>query len=228
MRHQAADVLAPLAQRGQPDGDDVEPVKQIAAKAAVGHLGFQVAVGGHHNAHVDLDFALAAQPYHGAFLQGAQELGLHGQRQVTNFVQKNGALVRLLKPAGPLGGGAGERPALVAKQLGLKQRVWNGGAIDLDEGRMAALAGQMQGAGKQLLARARLAQQQHAGLGVGHALQLANGLQQHIRVANDAVAHGRRVERVGQQGVARFQRARFLLHQVLQLQNLPCQRGQNF
>lgn len=45
-------------------------------------------------------------------MQGAQQLGLHGQRQVANFVQKNSAPVRLLKQAGPLGVGPSKSATL--------------------------------------------------------------------------------------------------------------------
>ena len=86
--------------------------------------------------------------------------------------------MRLLEPAGARLGGAGEGAALVAEQLGLEQCVRNGRAVDLDEGLVAPPAGQVHRAGEQFLAGARLAQQQHRGLRLRDALELAQGLQQ--------------------------------------------------
>jgi len=122
---QLADVARALGQRWQPDRDHVQAVVQVLPKAPGLHFGRQVAVGGRHQAYIDLDFALAAQPHHGAFLQGAQQLGLQGQGQLPDFVQKNGATVCLLEPAGPGLVGPGEGTTLMAKQLRLEQGVRN-------------------------------------------------------------------------------------------------------
>ena len=56
---------------------------------------------------------------------------------------------------------AGERAALVAEQLGLEQRFGNRGAVDRDERLVGAGAGVVNAAREQLLARARLADEQH-------------------------------------------------------------------
>ena len=227
VQRQRADVLAPLGQRGQVDRDHVQAVVQVLPKAAGLHIGRQVAVGGRHQAHVDLDLALPAQSHQRALLQRAQQLGLHGQRQLANLVQKDGAAVGLLKPARTGCAGAGECAFFIAKQLRLEQRIRNGRAVDLDEGPVAPPAGQVHGACEQLLARARLAQQQHGGLGLRHTLQLAQGLQQRRRAANEPVARAFGIERIGQHGVARLQLPRLLGHQGFELQQLPHQRGQH-
>ena len=186
-------------------------------------------MGGRHQAHVDLDLALPAQAHQRALLQRAQQLGLHGQRQLANLVQKDGAAVGLLKPARTGCTGAGECAFFIAKQFGLKQRIRNGRAVDLDEGPVAPPAGQVHGAREQLLARARLAQQQqqHGGLGLRHALQLAQRLQQRRQTANEPVARAFGVECIGQHGVACLQLPRLLGHQGFELQQLPHQRGQH-
>ena len=228
MQRQRANVFLAFPQGRQADRDHIQAVEQITPKGAALHVLRQVAVGGRHHAHLYRYFTLAAQPHQRAFLQRAQQLGLQGQRHVANFIQKNRALVGLLKPACPGVLRAGEGPALVAKQLGLKQRVRNRSAVHLDEGLVTPLAGQMHGPGKQLLAGARFAQQQHAGRGLGHALQLTQRLQQCGAGANDPVARGGSFQRAGEQLVFGLQGAGFVGHQRLQLQQLPGQRGQNF
>ena len=209
------------------DRNHVQAVVQVLPKAAGLHIGRQVAVGGRHQAHVDLDLALPAQAHQRALLQRAQQLGLQGQRQLANLVQKDGAAVGLLKPARTGCAGAGERAFFVAEQFGFEQRIRNGRAVDLDEGPVAPPAGQVHGACEQLLARARLAQQQHGGLGLRHTLQLAQGLQQWRRAANEPVARAFGVEGIGQHGVARLQLPRLLGHQGFELQQLLHQRGQH-
>ena len=99
MQRQRANVLGPLAQRRQADGYDVEPVKQITPEDAALHVLLEVTVGGGHQPHHDLDLALAPEPDNRALLQRSQELGLHGQRHLANFIKKNRAPVGLFKPA---------------------------------------------------------------------------------------------------------------------------------
>ena len=62
-------------------------------------------------------------------------------------------------------GGAGERAFFVAEQLALQQRLGDGGTVEADERPLAARAGEMDGAGDQLLARPAIAADQHRGVG---------------------------------------------------------------
>ena len=104
------------------------------------HLLRQVAVGGGDDAHVDLDRALGADRVDLAFLQGAQQLDLHVQRQLADLVQEQGAAVGLLELAQVLVGGAGEAALLVAEQDGFDQVLRDGAAVDGDERLAGALA----------------------------------------------------------------------------------------
>src|SRR5208283_3309123 len=72
-----------------------------------------------------LDFAL---------LQHPQNLGLHGQRHVADFVEKDRAAVAELELADALGRRAGEGAFLVSEQLALDQILGNRGAIDRNKG----------------------------------------------------------------------------------------------
>ncbi|MNF90157.1 hypothetical protein D3C84_727110 [compost metagenome] len=85
----------------------------------------------------------------------------------------------------------------------------------------------MQGAGEQLLAGPRLAEQQHAGGGVGHPLQLGNGPQQLGGIADDAVASGVGMQGTGQHVVVLLQCPRLLLNVTVQMQHLPGQRRED-
>ena len=158
---QRQDVLGAVAQRRQVDVDDVQPVEQVLAEAAVRQALFQILVGGGDDAHVDLLAARRPQRPDLALLQDAQQLGLQRGRQLADLVEEQGAAVGLDEQAGAIRARVGERAALVAEQLALQQRVGDGGAVDGDERAFAARAVEVERLRHQLLAGARLAGDQH-------------------------------------------------------------------
>ena len=145
---------------GSLDGEDVQPVIEVFAEAALGHLLGQIAVGGRDDAHVDLDRALGADRIDLALLQRAQQLDLHVERQLADLVQEQGAAVGLLELAQVLVGGAGEAALFVAEQDRFDQILRDGAAVDGDERLAGALGAAVHGAGDQFLADAALAQDQ--------------------------------------------------------------------
>src|SRR5439155_994512 len=102
-----------------------------------------------------------------ALLERPEELRLEVQAQRADLVQEDRAAVSQLEFAELPGVGARERPLLVAEQLGLDQRVGNGGDVHGDEGLVAALAPAVDRARDQLLARPALARDQHGRRRVG-------------------------------------------------------------
>lgn len=76
---QQGQVFAALAQGGQLHVNHVQAVEQVLAKAPRLHIVGQVAVGGADDAHVHAFFLGGPQGTHAALLDGAQQLGLHGQ-----------------------------------------------------------------------------------------------------------------------------------------------------
>ena len=95
--HRGGQILAPLAQRGMKISMTLEPVVQILPETPRLHGRGQVVVRGADDAHIHGFFLGGAQRPHAALLDGAQQLGLHGQGQVANFVQKQRATLRRLK-----------------------------------------------------------------------------------------------------------------------------------
>jgi hypothetical protein len=69
-------------------------------------------------------------------LQGAQQLGLHGRRELAHLVQKQGALVRTFKPPGA-GGHCSEKAPGMAEELALGQGVGQGSAVHMHHGLLA-------------------------------------------------------------------------------------------
>lgn len=94
---QLRQVAAAFAQRRHAQFDHVDAVVQIVSKTAVGDQVAQVLVGGRQDAYVHQGFAGGADRTHRFFLDGAQQLDLHLQRQFGHFVQEQGAAVRGLE-----------------------------------------------------------------------------------------------------------------------------------
>ena len=114
-------VVAALAQRRYWHRVDRQAVVQVGAERAIGHQVAQAAVGGGDHAHVHAPGLVGAQALDFAVLQGAQQLGLHGQRQLAHFVKEQGAAVGCLEAARAVAHGARKRTAAVAEQLALGQ-----------------------------------------------------------------------------------------------------------
>ena len=112
----------------------------------------------------------AAHPLDLALLEHAQELGLHRERHVADLVEEQRAPVGQLEAAGPRPHRAGERPALVAEQLGLEQALGDGRAVDRRRTARPSGSEPVDGAREHLLAGAALALDQHRHVGGGGAL----------------------------------------------------------
>ena len=103
----------------------------------------------------------AADALEPPLLQHAEQFRLHGQRDLADLVEEDGAAVGQLEPPLALADGAGERPLLVAEQLALQQRLGQRRAVHRDE-RVATPGRRVVDRPRhQLLARAGLAEDQH-------------------------------------------------------------------
>src|SRR5262249_12294277 len=109
------------------------------------------------------------------------------RRDFAHLVEEDGAALGQLETADAAGDGAGEGALLVAEQLALDQAGRQGGAVDLDEGAVLATARRVDGAGDQLLAGARLAGEQHRGVGRRYAAHGVEDGQQRRAAADDLV-----------------------------------------
>ena len=94
------DVLGSLAQRRQLDRHHTQPVEEILAQNPLVHCVLRIAIRGRHEAHVHrCVLLLAAHTSHHAILDNAKQLCLQFERNIANFIQKDGAAVRGLEPA---------------------------------------------------------------------------------------------------------------------------------
>lgn len=166
------DVLGPFPKRRDAHRGHVEPIVQVATKGAGLYAFGQVAIGGRDDTHVHLAGRRGAHPHDFPVLQNPQKTGLHGQGQLSHFIQKDGAAISDFKiarlaPAGSAGKGAG----IVAEQLGFGQRFRNAAAVHLEHDLAFAQAQTVGQAGEHVLARTGFPKNQHSGVGGGETLQ---------------------------------------------------------
>src|SRR3546814_16529308 len=107
------------------------------------------------DAHIDLAHLAAADADDRPVFEHAEQLDLHVETHVADFVEKDGAAVACLEMADAAGGGAGERAFFMAEEPGFDQLARDGAAIDRREGLAGATAFVVDGAGDRLLARTR-------------------------------------------------------------------------
>jgi hypothetical protein len=92
------DVVGPVPQRRQRDGDDVQTIEQVLAEAARPDGSLEVAVRGGDDPHIDADVLHAPDPLELVLLQHAQELCRETRRQLADLVEEESAAVGELEP----------------------------------------------------------------------------------------------------------------------------------
>ena len=170
------DVVPALAQRRHVQLDDLEPVVEILPEGAAGDPVGEVAVGGGHDAHVDLPALVLADAPDLPLLERPQELDLHARRDLADLVQQQRPAVGRLEQARPVLGRAGEGAARVSEELALEQRLGDGAAVDRDEGPGRARGLLVDEPRDPLLARAALAGDEDGGIDLGHAARQVHEL----------------------------------------------------
>jgi hypothetical protein len=139
---------------------------------------------------------VAADPFVGAFLHGAQQFGLQFQGQFADFVEKERAAVGAGERAVALAGRAGERAALVAEKFAARQFGLHRRAVQDDQTAFISLFVERVDEPRDLLfARAALAGDEQRSVGKPRDF---DGLPQHApprrAPAHEVVLHQRRVQ----------------------------------
>src|SRR5262245_50574671 len=121
MTDERREIFAPVAKRRQRDGEHVQAVEQISSELAAPYVVCELAVRGCDDPNVGSSRPRAAEPIDLSLLQHAQQLWLKLDRQLADFVEKDGAAMRELEAAWLRRVRAGERAALAAEELALDQ-----------------------------------------------------------------------------------------------------------
>jgi len=101
-------------------------------------------------------------------LEHAQELDLGHGREIADLIEKDGAAVGELEASFFARDRSGKGPLFVTEEFRFDEIFRDGGAVDADEGLLAAGGIIVDGLGDQLLAGPRFAAQQHGGGGGGN------------------------------------------------------------
>src|SRR5436189_714633 len=149
-------VALAVAQGGDGDVDDVEPVVEILAEAAGGDLLDQAAVGRGDDPDVDSERVAAADALDLAGLDRAQQLDLGVERQLADLIEEDGRSVGILEAADMAIERAGEGALFVAEQHGFDEIFGDRAAIDGVELLLGARGGGVDRLGDDFLARAAL------------------------------------------------------------------------
>ena len=189
MMHEQRQVLLALAQWRQLERYHLQPIQQVFAKLpVVDHL-VQITIRRRDDAHLDRARMGIAHRHDHTLLQHPQQRTLHRQGQRRDLIEKQRSTVGRLEVTDLVAIGARERAAPIPEQLRLDQRVRNRAAVDGHERLGARRAVVMNCPGEQLLARARLAEDEHVAL---DRRELAHHLEQRLHnrgAADEIVKH---------------------------------------
>ena len=164
-------VAATRPQRRDLHRDHIDAEVEVFAEAMLLHGRFQIAIRGDDQAHVEGDFLVSADGPYGARLERAQELRLERQGELADLVEEQRAARCLEEETLARRVGIREGPAYVAEELALQQRLGERGAVHHDERTGLAPPAVVERSGDELLARTRLARDQHGGVGVHNPIE---------------------------------------------------------
>src|SRR5579864_2447274 len=131
---QQREVVAPLAERRNADRDDVQAIVQIFAEEIFGHSFVEIAVGGGDDAHIDGNLTSAAHRANSTLLQYAQQLDLHGQSHLADFIEEDRAAVCDFEESALVLVRSGKGAFQITEKLTFKQRLRKSSAVDRNEG----------------------------------------------------------------------------------------------
>src|SRR5262245_20884559 len=162
MGGQELDVAAAIAQGRQAELEDLETMIEIAAKALLGNGEYEILTRGGYEARIETGCALTADFAQFTILQNGEQLGLHAARQFTDLIEEKGATIGLLEQATMRLQRTGEGTSHMTKELGLEERLGDTRAIHSHVRAAGTVAGIMDGARQDALARPRFPGEQHS------------------------------------------------------------------
>src|SRR5208337_4352915 len=148
--HEKRNVFQALRERRDTNLDGTQAIEEIFAETPGENFGAEVAVGGGDEADIDLLDLGRADALNFAVLDDAQQLGLHGQGSLADFIQEHRAAIGVLEQARASIRGAGESAANMAEQLALQEGVHQGRAVADSQTLLADGADLVNGSGHEL------------------------------------------------------------------------------
>ena len=160
-------IIAVLAQRRDGNGDYVEAVVEVLSELGGFNGLLEIFVGGGENASFEGYGMSSADAFELSLLKDSQKLGLHGRRELTDFVKEEGSICGGLKFAFSCTDGSCECALLMSEELAFDEGFGDCGAVDSDEGVFAPRAVLMNGTCDDFFAGAALAADENGGVAGG-------------------------------------------------------------
>ena len=167
------------------NNNDVEAIVEVLAEAAVGDEIFEIAIRRGDHADIDLDRFARAERLNFLRFDRAQELGLSGRAELSDFIEEKRARIRLRELACFGSISAGKRAALIAEQFALEKRFGNRSAIHRHEA-AGAPAEIVEGARGEILTRSAFARDQDGAIDAGSESDLAAHASHRIALSDKA------------------------------------------
>ena len=158
------DIRSPLAKRRQVGRRSLEAAGEVGAEVSRRHELERSSARRRDDAYVDGGRVRRAHGSNLTLLKDTQQLDLRSEREVSDFVEQQGSVVGGADESLMLGRCPGEGTSPVAKKLALDELLRKGSAVDGDE-RARTTAPSVQRARGELLARARLTDEDHGDVG---------------------------------------------------------------
>src|ERR1035438_1452954 len=149
-------ILSPLPQRRHVERYDIETIIEVRPKSSRAGCLLQITIRRGDQSDVEFDGTRTAYSFEFPLLQNPQELGLHGDSQLPDLVQKNCAAFGDLKLSFLLRNRTGKSPSFVSEQLAFQQRFSDGRAVNSDKWLVGPAPIHVDGSGDQVLSRAAL------------------------------------------------------------------------
>ena len=166
--HEFRNVFAPVAQRWHDDLERVDPKQEILPEFARRHHRLEIPMRGADDPHIDRERLVFTDTTDLAALEHTQQSGLERLRQLPDLVEEERAAIGHLEEPGAVVVGAGKGPLAMAEKFAFDELLRQGTAVDGHERAGRPTAQLMDGPSHELLARARLAADEHRRLGGSH------------------------------------------------------------
>ena len=114
-------VISSISKRRQMDARHADAIEQISSKGAANDVFIEIVMRRGEDADVHLSRTGFSQARNFFFLKHSEQTGLDGGRDISDFIQEQGAAVSRFKESMVIVDRAGEVAWLVAKQLGAEQ-----------------------------------------------------------------------------------------------------------
>ena len=153
MLYQGRNVLAPIAQGRKNDGNDVDPIVEIQPEQALLDETMQITIGSGDEPYIDASRGPGAHGPDFTLLKHSKQFGLHGERHVTQLIQKQRSPMGQLENPFSVSLSSREGASYVTKKFAFQERFCQGGTVLGEERLCRSQASPMNLSRDDLLAR---------------------------------------------------------------------------